>query len=428
METSQDWIANIAILNAKLRKESWYNTFWAKWSGNVDISTDDNGNQQYRPSGKPIEILNAYIQQGRDNLLIPFIRDLDGDMIFGDAVLKGTGEDPGLRYLRTYINQKRHAVMKRSGKMSEQRQKLYKLYEEAMPGLSKYFSKWENQSVFETFYEGISYNLSQGTNDEGLGVIRRYHPNWYINDGAALTAIGTEKYFKSNSELDTALGMYVADNASCDTGMTAAILWDLRVKCMELMIPQIVTKNGLKFWALLVHPMQYSALMQETNFRAAQRTAFTGKALDSPELSGALAYYSQFVIYEDIVGIREWDELNAEFMGTTTTERFAPTAVSLNTGTARVYNALVFGNQAIGKGVASDLEFTKEIDDHENTIEIGGALMNGYNRADFVTETYAAESALTKAFYKGAATRTDEVDNTIKAINQSSLIFATREG
>ena len=45
METSQSWIANIAILNKLLAKEPWYNTFWAKFSGQVDISTDDNGNK-----------------------------------------------------------------------------------------------------------------------------------------------------------------------------------------------------------------------------------------------------------------------------------------------------------------------------------------------------------------------------------------------
>jgi hypothetical protein len=38
MESSQSWIANVEILNSLLRKESWFNTFWAKFSGNVDIS------------------------------------------------------------------------------------------------------------------------------------------------------------------------------------------------------------------------------------------------------------------------------------------------------------------------------------------------------------------------------------------------------
>ena len=90
METSQSWIANVELLNSLLRKESWYNTFWAKFSGNVDISESDNGNPVYKPSGKPIEILNQFIAQGRDNMLIPFIKQLTGSPVYGDTVLKGT--------------------------------------------------------------------------------------------------------------------------------------------------------------------------------------------------------------------------------------------------------------------------------------------------------------------------------------------------
>ena len=127
METSQSWIANVEILNAQLRKESWYNTFWSKFAGSVKVSQDDNGNPVYAPSGKPIEILNAFIQEGRDNMLIPFLKELTGSPVFGDTVLKGTGEDQTMHWLRSYVNQYRKAVMKKSGSMSEQRQKIFKL-------------------------------------------------------------------------------------------------------------------------------------------------------------------------------------------------------------------------------------------------------------------------------------------------------------
>ena len=63
METTQSFIANVEILNEKLRRETWYQTFWAKFAGNVDISSDENGNPRYKPSGKPIEILNQFIQE-----------------------------------------------------------------------------------------------------------------------------------------------------------------------------------------------------------------------------------------------------------------------------------------------------------------------------------------------------------------------------
>ena len=61
METNQSFIANVEILNSLLKKESWYNTFFAKFSGNVDISANENGNTVYTPSGKPIEIMSAFM-------------------------------------------------------------------------------------------------------------------------------------------------------------------------------------------------------------------------------------------------------------------------------------------------------------------------------------------------------------------------------
>ena len=411
METSQSWIANVEILNSLLRKESWYNTFWAKFSGNVDISERDNGNPVYKPSGKPIEILNQFIAQGRDNMLIPFIKQLTGSPVFGDTVLKGTGEDQTMNWLRSYVNQYRKAVMKKSGSMSEQRQKIFKLYEEARPQLADWFTKWENQAIFQTFYEGVSPNLSTGTASDGLGLARRYHPNWYMNDGAVLTTLGTAKYTKTNANVD---GL-----SACDTALTGAILRALRVKMMELKIPQIVTEGGFKYWAMVVHPAQLASLQGDADYETAQRYAFTGHKNSMPEINGMAGYYAGFCIFEDIIGIREWDATNVTLMGTNTSGRFDAKAV----GTA-IYNAIVFGNSAIGKGVASDLSFTDEVDDHKNTVEIGGAVINGYNRADFFDDADATEGS-GDAFYGNQSAAHDSA--ALSCINQSSLILATKD-
>ena len=423
METSQTWIANVEIVNPQLAKESWYNTFWAKFSGNVDLSSDENGNTVYRPSGQPINIMNQFIQQGRDNMLIPFLSDLTGSPVYGDTVLKGTGEDQSMKWLRTFVNQYRKAVMKKSGSMSEQRQKIYKLYEAAKPQLSKWFAKWENQSIFQTFYEGVSPNLSTGTNSDGLGLVRRYHPNWWINDGGVLTSVGTSGTTKTNAQLDAAIGKTASDDATCDTGMTAAILHALRVKCMELRIPQMSTKQGHPFWCIVMHPASSSALMQDSTYKSAVQSAYTGKMLDEPELIGAVGYFAGFAIYEDIVGIREWDEAGY-FFGSTTSARFDPTAVTLASGTARVYNHVVFGKNAIGKGVARDLHFTNEVDDHENTIEVGGAVINGYQRNEYFAEGDATTGS-GDAFYRANAAVADGA--ALAAENTSSLIFTTED-
>jgi len=424
MESSQSFIANVEILNSLLRKESWYNTFWAKFSGNVDISSDDNGNTVYTPSGNPMEILSDYVAQGRDNMLIPFLSDLTGSPVFGDTVLKGTGEDQSMRWLRAYCNQYRKAVMKKSGSMSEQRQKVFKLMDEARPQLAKWFTKWENQSVFQSFYEGVSPNLSTGTASDGLGLVRRYHPNWYINDGAVLTAVGTEKSTKTNAELDAAIGMTAGADATANTAMTAGLLRQLRVKCMSLKIPHMETVDGHHFYCIVMHPAQLASLQADTDYKEAQRYGFMGSGgAKMPEMTGMAGYYAGFCIFEDIVGIREWDEAGY-FFGSTVSSRFEDSAVTLASGTVRVRNAIVFGKGAMGKAIAEDLHFTSEIDDHANTIELGGAVINGYNRAEYYVEGDALEVS-GDAFYKGNSSSDDAA--VLAAINTGSLIIATKE-
>ena len=413
METSQSFIANVAILNKLLAKETWYNTFWSKFSGQVSISTDDNGNKTYTPSGKTIEMLNDFVAQGRDNMLLPFLRELTGEPVFGDTVLKGTGEDQSLNWLRTFINQYRKAVMKRSGQMSDQRQKLYKLYDAARPQLSRYFSKFENQSIFSTFYEGVSPNLSKGTNFDGLGVVKRFNPNWYCNDGGVLTNVGSENAFKTAAHLDAAV-------TAADSTMSTVILRQLRTKLMNLRIPTMTTYGGNPFWCIVMHSKQVEDLMNDTDYKAASRDAYSGKMVASPELSGVVGYYGGFAIYEDIVGIRGWNTTSDTFGFETVASMFAPTTVTNN------YNALVFGGSAVGRAVATDLHFTQEVDDHQNTIEIGGAMINGYNRNDWVTESLSGDASgagTGDAFSKGNAVST--VSSGIAAINQSSCILMT---
>jgi len=413
METTQSWLANKAILNAKLRKEAWYNTFWAKYAGFVDISRDDNGNPVYSPSGKPIEILRDFVQDGRDNMLIPFLRYLTGEPVHGDTVLKGTGEEMVLWWLMVYLNQTRKAVMKRSGQMSEQRAKLYKLYEDAKPLLADWFAKYENFNVAKALYEGVSWEISRGTNYDGLGVVKRLHPNWYYCSSAtAITAVGTEYYTKSSAAMDTAV-------SACHGGtyeLTYAILKALRVKAMKLKIPQIVTKNGYKFWAMLCHPETVSKLKADSSYTAAVRAAYNGKLYDEPELNGVVGVCEGFAIFEDIILVRGWDADASPYsmFGSTFAEAIEPSTITDN------HNSIIFGNSAVGKAIGEDLHFTEEIDDHENTIELGGAMISGYNRADHVSADDAVETSGGQ-FEKGKTS--EDVTGGIRAINNSSMII-----
>jgi len=345
-------------------------------------------------------------------MLTPFLQDLTGTPVYGDTVLKGTGEDKVLKYLRTYVNQWRKAVTAKSGTMSNQRVKMYNLIEKSKPLLSRWNSMNENAMVSQAFYEGASLNLTTGTASDGLGLYRRYHPNFYINDGAALTAAGSgssgamtyEGQSKTNAMLDTAA-------TNCDTAMSCDILRELRLKMMELKIPQIVTKNGFPFWALLVHPAQNNDLLADdeyTKYNAGHPANYEKE--DSPILKGCIGFYAGFALFEDIVAVRSWDA----------TTLFAGTNGWLAPHDAGVdYCAIAFGNSAIAKGIAEPLHFTTEVDDHGNVIEIGSAVVNGYNRADFASS--ANESTV---FNNDNATAGDIA--TTALLNNSSLILMTQ--
>lgn len=413
----QTAIENLAILEKRLQKESWYNTFWNKFSGDVEVLTDDNGQKTFNLSGKPIEMLTQFVEAGRDNLLLPFLMDLFGAPVYGDTTLKGTGESMANKWSRVYINQVRKAVWKREGKMSEQRQKGLKLFEAAMPLLSRWFTRIWNQEVARAYYEGLSLNLSHTNANDGLGIYKRYHPNFYYASGTGSTGVtkiaGTEGQTPTAAELDTAVTNVAAKV------MTAKLLQAFRIKLLTLKVPQMIVEGGYKFYPILMHPQSIAKLMNDSVFYTAQRAAFTGQMLKSPELSGAQYIYNEFAIFEDIASIRAWDNAAGGFFGdddgTPTKSELAPTAIVDN------ICSIVFAPSSMARGIASRLSFTDEVDDHGNTIEIGGAIIDGFNRVEWAAEADALE-ATGDLFYKDT---TGGVIGGIAVLNNSSAILMT---
>lgn len=412
MLADQTFIQNVAILNEKLRREAWYGTFWHPFVGEVKVIDNPSGEPLRTPSGSPVERLDGFTGQGRDNMLIPFRRRLTGPPVFGDTVAKGTGEVRTFNWLRTYINQTRKVVVAQSGAMSDLRAKKLLLRQNARPDLSDWWAQYLNQELFRSLYEGLTSNLSASKNYDALGVYKRYHPNIYVNDGAVLTVVGTEKQFTTAAQMDTGV-------TAADTNLTVAILRALRVKCMQLKIPQIVTESGFKFWVLVCHPQSLHKLKNDSDYEDAINSAFSTHRGDHPALKGAVFMMEGFAIFEDIVGIRGWDNAAGGFYGDDDTNpidsMFEPTTVTDN------YCSIVFGAGAIGLGVVEKLHFRDEVDDFRNVQEVAGIMVFGAGRADYVTEALAVETS-GGMFYKNT---TGGVVADTACVNQSSLILMT---
>lgn len=408
---TQDFIANVAILNKQLQKESWDSTFWAPFSGDVQVETRPNGQPVYKPSGKPIEILSQFKSQGRDNMLTPFQKNFVNAPVFGDTQLKGTGIPLEYKWLRTYINQARVAITPREGFMSEQRaEATIKMYENSKPALVELVSRYHNQQITKAILEGLSDNLSASKTVDGLGLYKRYNANFYYHAGSGvITAVGTEGKTKSAAELDTAVGNVDGNNIS------AAMLSALRIKCLRLRMPRLYNADvRQKFWPMVISPEQRATLYADSTFVAAQNSAFTGKMLEHPMLKNAIAYYDGFVLFEDIEAVRGW---SAGFFGADMDAMMLPTTVTTNAC------AIVFGPSMLAKGVAQKLAFTTETDDHENTVEIGAREIYGYNRADFVDEDDADED--TSGLF--AKNTTGGVADGFSVEHKGSLVIMTDE-
>jgi N4-gp56 family major capsid protein len=425
MDAAYDHIGNVELLKGlekKFQRESWYNTFWGGMEGVPSITWPDNGNAEpsVNLSGMPIEMFSDNRRQGRDHYLMPFLKPLQNRPKLGDDVVKGHEEQMRLWWTRGYLNQFRHAVEAKSGDMANQRLKLYRLVEQARPLLSDYWAKVKNQMVFQAFYEGLSFPLSDSKDLYGLGVKKRYHPNWYFNDGGSLTSVGTtgggkttRRTTKTATNLDDA-------NTNCDTGLTADILREFRTELQYLRIPQIVTKSGHSFWLLLVHPAQANKLKTETDFKSTFESAYQRTMEDFPMIKGemVIGYYEGFLIIEEPVGIRGWDATNNDLFGdleTSFDEFISPTDVTAN------YNAIAVGKSAIGRAVGEALHFEFERDDYNNIEGVAGAEIDGFNRADFFAESNSGDSS-GGAFERNS---TGGVISATSADNYSSAILMT---
>jgi len=420
MQAGHDYIANLPILSAEMAKEAWYATWWSKLAGFMK-QPDTNKNDPLQPAPNVvIQMMNGFVEQGRDNMLMPMLLDLVEPGVYGDAWLKGSGEPQQLKWLRIYINQMRKAVEAESGKMSTQRIKLLNMVERAKPGLVKWWSKMENACVVQALYEGASGHLTAGTNDEGIGLKVRFHPNMYIHgDSSAtegvMTAVGTEFYTKTAAEIKT-----MVTSARCKPA-SAKMLEEMRVQCSSnLLIEPLVTADGEPFWIYVVHPRTMKALRADASVYRGQDAAFNSQMMKHPALTGKkMLYYAGFCIVEDTYSVR-----------TIATASDAP-LTDLAAGDLRygwlqaplatssyLFGGYVLGRDALGKGIAKNLGFTTEIDDHENVKEIGSNMIFGYNRADYFSETDESTVFSTSNATKSVASAT-------LAKNQSSMIIFT---
>lgn len=384
MEVSQTHKLNLAILATEIAEEIWHKMSWGGVVGHTTVTKQKNGQKDYGTMGAtPISVVRDFVEEGRDNMLLPFLNRLTGSAVFGDTQVKGTGEEQSLRYTRTYINQWRKAALQMSGRMSNQRVKMYNLPEKVKRQLMTWVAEYINSLITQSFYKGVSENLYSGTVEDGLGLDVRYHPNTYVHktsDGT-ITAAGTEFYTKTAAE-------YLAEAYTATSLVASAkMLAEFSTICRLNRFNQVTNEGGQDFWLLKVHPRVMKALMADSTINTTANAAYAQTLMKHPMIGNQqILYYMGFAITEDLLACRSMDangklaSTTTDGIGRTVNPWIMPQAGNAN-GT---YPCLLVGDgaMAMGMGGDQDLYITYEVDDHENVKEIAVGQISGVNRVE----------------------------------------------
>lgn len=397
MTTAELALLQLVGLSARLRREAAPYLFWGKFKGNIGIEGSlQNNDLNLTFSEMPIEANRELYLQGFGNtMILPTKREYTGPAKFGDDVLVGSEEDTGYTWTQVHFNQIRHAVHIRKGRQQELVERALQAAEQEMPQTARYFAKMENWMATASAYEGVSENLSAPQDTDGLGIAKRYHPNSYYVSAAggngAITKIGAQNKFPTGGEIDTMAGIIDATYT-----IKCAELEALRYLCMDLQIEPIITKDGNKFWIMIMHPKQAAILKTDSVWINAMHNAFSGKEFgNNPIFTGAIGFYAGFAIFEDPIIVRGWDVANHNFLGLnkfgnpedlSTSEqkynrRFSPfRSASGNRG------AIVLGKSALGFVEAEPLQYRTDDMDYQNIKGLAGVANYGYSRLDQVSQ------------------------------------------
>jgi len=377
--------ANVPLLNKKLQREAWYKTFWGRFAKTTTPPEKRPSlNAMPAPVDSIVTVHRDFVQEGRDSIIIPMLSRISDDAKYGDSQLTGFVSKMSIKYLTAYINQVRQGVSAQGGRMSNLRVKAFQMMNNARPLLSDWFADWNNTyGLTHAMYYGFSENITGATTRGGYGFTAANgvssHPHIFTSVSSEATKVsGTPATSAYENAVGTAVNGLTATSGDY---MSASLLESLKVKVMELKISQIMTKNGKKFWLLVLHPNQVRQLRADSDWVAANSRAFVdGMAKENPIFSGAAGEYAGFVIFEDINIVK--GAVTSGSDPNITVQWGSTSWMDTITDSSKKFG-MVLGKNALARGIGFDLYYTTEVYDHENTKEVGGAMIVGDRRADF---------------------------------------------
>jgi hypothetical protein len=253
-------------------------------------------------------------------------------------------------------------------------------------------------------YEGFSTNLTASTLVEGLGITKRYNPNFYFAGAGFATWSATAATYLATLT-DAAAVLYNAGAIAANTGMSAAML-DRLLNDMKLYknINPIGSEGGEPMWRLYIHPAQEQQLTQDERFNLIVNSAYATREMSHPLLSGHKYRYKDFAIFVSPVAAPELhyatgtDELvfgpatyDGDDPAEANTHEVKATAITVAAAKRHLKCATIVGNDMLNYAYANKPEFLYDDDRYNAKQGVQWKNIWGAVRADWTDapQTYA---------------------------------------
>ena len=295
------------LLAEKMRRQQFKGSRFARWiAPNYLAAGGQNTAEEVVSTGPmgpkwtsaPIEAVDAFIQQGRTDMVIPVRSILTGLPKFGDSQLRGSEEPMAFTFRAVKINRWRKAVAPPVG-MNRQKIKQWAKQDvmSASNSLMDWYRNFLPSNILSAILGGYSREVVAPVVNGGLGQAIVSHPNMIVA-GTGRVAYTAGRPGTVGYENSCATAIDGLTNTAEDK-MSVAFVRNLVFEANRSNIKPLVTKDGYEFYPIWMKDSAWLQLRTSAEFIAYAQSLTLSEMSKHPLGNGAVAIIDNAVIYVD---------------------------------------------------------------------------------------------------------------------------------
>ena len=372
------------LLAEKMVRQQYKGNKFARWfapnyvsAGGANTAEEvvSTGPDGPRWTSAPIETVNAFIQQGRTDMVIPVRSVLTGMPKFGDAQLRGSEEPMAFTFREVKINRWRKAVAPPVG-MNRQKIKQWAKQDvmKASNDLMLWYRNFLPSNILSAIHCGYSREVIAPVANHGLGQAIVSHPNMIVA-GSGRVSYGSGRPGTSGYEASCEAAIDGLSNTAEDK-MSVAFIRNMVFEANRSNIRPLVTQSGYEFYPIWLKDAAWIQLRNDPAFVAFAQSLTISEMAKSPLGNGAMCVIDQAVIYVDSMLWTAYTNAdNGDVTAGTVEYGPRPSAAERAAGlfTGNTINArdtgtnacaLLVGQSMLSIGTGEELDLIDEVEDY----------------------------------------------------------------